>query len=104
MSTKRLTKHYNGHLTGHCLYRVIPDPYFLTLQTDGHGTISANALTATPSAGYAFSNYESTGATIVGNDLTFGVEDCTAKAATYTLTLQTDGHGTGYFSATGYAP
>jgi len=53
MSTKRLTKHYNGHVTGHCLYRVIPDPYFLTLQTDGHGTISANALTATPSAGYA---------------------------------------------------
>lgn len=104
MSNKLLKKHYNGH----CLYRVIPDPVYLSLQTDGHGIISADALsgysgnvvhlTATPDAGYAFSNYECTGATIVGNDLTFGREDCTAKANfdpnTYTLTLQTDGHGT----------
>ena len=104
MSNKLLKKRYNGHF----LYRVIPDPLYLTLQTDGNGIISADALsgysgnvvhlTATPNAGYVFSNYESTGATIVGNDLTFGGEDCTAKAnfdfATYTLTLQTDGHGT----------
>ena len=104
MSNKLLKKRYNGHF----LYRVIPDPLYLTLLTNGYGSLIADAmsgysgnvvhLTATPDAGYAFSNYECTGATIVGNDLTFGREDCTAKANfdldTYTLTLQTDGHGT----------
>lgn len=80
----------------------------LTLQTDGHGKISANKTTGyqgdtvtlsnTASAGYVFKNYTVTGATINGSTLTFGAGNTTAKALfsaipTYTLTLQTDGHG-----------
>lgn len=106
MSTKRLKRHYNGH--GLC--RVIPDPRYLTLQTDGNGTLVANktsgyigdiiSLTATPTAYSAsFNRYEITGAVLTGNDFAFQGEDVTAKAyfnipIVRTLTLQTDGHGT----------
>lgn len=106
MSNKLLKKHYNGH----CLYRVIPDPRYLTLETDGNGTLVANktsgysgdiiSLTATPTAYSAsFNRYEITGATLTSNDFAFQGEDVTAKAffnipIVRTLTLQTDGHGT----------
>lgn len=106
MSNKLLKKHYNGH----CLYRVIPDPRYLTLLTDGNGTLVANktsgysgdiiSLTATPTAYSAsFNRYEITGAILSGNDFAFQGEDVTAKAyfnvpIVRTLTLQTDGHGT----------
>ena len=104
MSKHLLTKSYNGH----GLYRVIPDPHFLTLQTDGNGIISADALSGysgdtitlsnTAHDGYLFSGYSVTGASLNGSTVTLNNQDATAKAnfdlATYTLTLQTDGHGT----------
>lgn len=104
MSKEVLKCHFNNHK----LYRITPDPHYLTLLTNGYGTLLADALsgysgnvahlTATPNAGYIFKNYESTGAEIQGNNLTFADEDCTARAifgpAPYTLTLRTDGHGT----------
>ena len=86
MSNKLLKKHYNGH----CLYRVIPDPLYLTLQTDGHGIISADALSGysgdtitlsnTAHDGYGFSGYTVTGASLNGSTLTMNNEDATAKA------------------------
>lgn len=103
MSNKLLKRHYNGH----GLYRVIPDPRYLTLLTNGYGTLSADALsgysgniahlTATPNEKYKLQNYDVTGASIEGNDLTFADEDCTAKANferyIWDLSLQNDGHG-----------
>lgn len=86
MSNKLLKKHYNGH----CLYRVIPDPYILTLQTDGNGTLTADkitgyagdtvTLTPTNNTYYRFKNYQSTGGSIVDNKFTFGDSDATAMA------------------------
>lgn len=65
-------------------------PLFLTLETDGHGTLSADVLsgfegdtvTLTPTYNkyYRFSGYQATGGTINGNTFTFGTEDATAKA------------------------
>jgi len=114
MSKHLLTKWYNGHM----LYRNIRDPYYLTLLTNGYGSLIADALsgysgsivhlTATPSAGYTLSNYECTGSEMTGNNVMFTNEDVTVKAnfdkIKYTLTLQTDGHGTLAASkTTGYA-
>ena len=114
MSKHLLKKWYNGHM----LYRNIRDPYYLTLLTNGYGSLIADALsgysgsivhlTATPSAGYALSNYECTGSEMTGNNVMFTNEDVTVKAnfdrIKYTLTLQTDGHGTLAASkTTGYA-
>ena len=86
MSNKLLKKHYNGH----CLYRVIPDPLYLTLQTDGHGIISADALSGysgdtitlsnTAHDGYLFSGYSVTGASLNGSTVTLNNQDATAKA------------------------
>ena len=86
MSNKLLKKHYNGHY----LYRVIPDPYILTLQTDGHGTLTADkitgyagdtvTLTPTNNTYYRFKNYQSTGGSIVDNTFTFGDSDATVQA------------------------
>lgn len=86
MSNKLLKKRYNGH----CLYRVIPDPRYLTLLTNGYGTLLADALsgynrdvvhlTATPNEDCHFIDYDSTACEIVGDDLTFGNSDCTAQA------------------------
>lgn len=103
MSNHLLKKWYNGHN----LYRVIPDPVYLTLLTNGYGSLIADAmsgysgnvvhLTATPDEKYKLKNYDVTGATIDGNDLTFGREDCTAQANferyIWDLSLQNDGHG-----------
>lgn len=86
MSTKRLKRKYNGH----GLYRVIPDPRYLTLLTNGYGTLLADALsgysgsvvhlTATPDDDCHFIDYDSTACEIVGDDLTFSNSDCTAQA------------------------
>lgn len=86
MSNKLLKKHYNGH----CLYRVMPDPLYLTLQTDGHGIISADALSGysgdtitlsnTAHDGYGFSGYSVTGASLNGSTVTLNNQDATAKA------------------------
>lgn len=86
MNNKLLKKHYNGH----GLYRVIPDPYILTLQTDGHGTLTADkitgyagdtvTLTPTNNTYYRFNNYTNTGGTISNNIFTFGNGNATAKA------------------------
>ena len=86
MSNKLLKKHYNGHR----LYRVIPDPRYLTLQTDGNGIISADALSGysgdtitlsnTAHDGYLFSGYSVTGASLNGSTVTLNNQDATAKA------------------------
>lgn len=65
-------------------------PLFLTLETDGHGTLSADILSGfagdtvtlspTYNTYYRFSGYDCTGGTIEGNTFTFGEEDATAKA------------------------
>ena len=65
-------------------------PLFLTLETDGHGTLSADVLSGfegdtvtlspTYNTYYRFSGYDCTGGTIAGNTFTFGQEDATAKA------------------------
>ena len=64
--------------------------FTLTLQTDGHGTLSANKLTGysgdtvTLSTAYntyyRFSAYAQTGGSISNNTFTFGTQDATAKA------------------------
>lgn len=86
MSNKLLKKHYNGH----GLYRVLPDPRYLTLQSDGHGIISADALSGysgdtitlsnTAHDGYLFSGYSVTGASLNGSTVTLNNQDATAKA------------------------
>ena len=67
-----------------------PPSYTLTLQTDGHGTLTANTLTGYPgdtvtltptyNTYYRFNNYSYTGGSIAGNVFTFGDTDATAKA------------------------
>ena len=62
----------------------------LTLETDGHGTISATKttgysgdtaiLTNTPATNYIFSGYSVTGADLNDNILSFANQDATAKA------------------------
>jgi hypothetical protein len=66
-------------------------PYYnLTLQTDGHGTLTASVLTGYPgdtvtlsptyNTYYRFNNYSVTGGVVAGNTFTFGNEDATAQA------------------------
>lgn len=54
-------------------------------------------LSNTPAAEYNFNSYSITGATLTGNTFAFDGSDVTAQGSftqkTYTLTLQTDGHG-----------
>lgn len=62
----------------------------LTLQTNGHGTISANNTTGysgtqitlnnTPDEDYSFTRYDITGATLTSDKFKFGTSDVTAKA------------------------
>lgn len=72
-------------------YVAMPPSYrTLTLQTDGHGTLTATTLTGLPgdtvtltptyNTYYRFNNYSVTGGTIAGNTFTFGNEDATAQA------------------------
>lgn len=82
--------------------------YNLYLQQQIGGTISADKLSGmngeivtlgnTPDAGYQFNSYGITGAELSGNQFAFNGSDVSAQAnfeeAVYTLTLQTDGHGT----------
>lgn len=78
-----------SNVTAKAWFSALP-AYNLTLQTDGHGKISANKTTGyngdtvtlsnTASAGYGFKNYTVTGATINGSTLTFGNGNATAKA------------------------
>ncbi len=82
----------------------------VTVTNDGHGTGSASpasgtkgteiTLTATPSAGYAFDEWEvvSGDVTIANNKFTIGDKAVTVKAkfkALPTVTVTNDGHGTG---------
>ena len=65
-------------------------PLILTLETDGHGTLTADVisgfegdtvtLTPTYNTYYRFSGYDCTGGTIEGNTFTFGNENATVKA------------------------
>lgn len=75
---------------GYIAYNDIPSYRTLTLQTDGHGTLTATTLTGLPgdtvtltptyNTYYRFNNYSVTGGTIAGNTFTFGNEDATAQA------------------------
>ena len=75
---------------GYVAYNDIPSYRTLTLQTDGHGTLTASVLTGLPgdtvtltptyNTYYRFNNYSVTGGTIAGNTFTFGNEDATAQA------------------------
>ena len=77
---------WNGFVS----YEDVPSFYTLTLQTDGHGTLSATTLTGFPgdtvslsptyNTYYRFNNYSVTGGTITDNMFTFGNEDATAQA------------------------
>ena len=83
----------------------IPRNVILNQQTGG--TINAApmsgydgdvvTLSNTPAAEYTFGSYSITGATLTGNTFAFDGSDVTAQGSftqkTYTLTLQTDGHG-----------
>lgn len=104
----------NSDVTAQALY-AYDTPFNVTLQTDGHGNITANKTTGyagdvitlsnTASAGYEFSSYTVTGAIINGNNLTFAAQNCTAKANYvqnvsnyYTASGTFDVSGTGYLS------
>lgn len=81
--------------------------YDITLQTQGDGNISASpadygfpgqtiTLSNTASPNYQFNSYQTTGATLTGNQFTIGNEDVTAKAVfdrIYKVTTKTNGHG-----------
>ncbi|MCQ2087781.1 MAG: hypothetical protein MJZ37_06950 [Bacilli bacterium] len=81
---------HDGHLLR---LKFSQNVYELLTQTDGHGTLQATktsglpgdsvTLNPIPNDKYTFSGYQSTGCTINGNTLTFGSQDCTAKATFY---------------------
>lgn len=81
---------FQGDVTAKAGYSAIPVVYNLTLQTDGHGTLTANkvtgyagdtvTLTPTYNTYYRFNNYSNTGGSINGNTFTFGNGNATAKA------------------------
>lgn len=72
-------------------------PYSVTLQTNGFGNISASntspmygdtvTLSNTASAGFEFTGYSITGATLTGNQFTVGTANITAKAG-YNFTAE----------------
>lgn len=83
-------KETTGYYNGVKIWPAEAPIYSLTLQNDGHGTVTANALTGhkgdtvtlspTYNTYYRFNNYGVTGGTINGNTFTFGDSDATAKA------------------------
>ena len=91
-------------------FKAIPT-YTVTVQNDGNGTATADVtsgpegtevtLTATPSSGYLFKEWQviSGGVTVTDNKFNIGTSDVTVKAVfeaipTYTVTVQNDGNGT----------
>jgi hypothetical protein len=90
-------------------YVSMGDPsYSLFIDQTEHGTITADRMSGIngeivtlgniPDAGYQFGSYGITGAELTGNQFAFSGANVTAggtfEEAVYTLTLQTDGHGT----------
>lgn len=81
---------FQGDVTAKAGYSAIPVVYNLTLQTDGHGTLTANKVTGyvgdtvtlSPNSNdyYHFNNYSVTGGSINGNTFTFGEGNATARA------------------------
>lgn len=76
------------------------DPtYSVTVQNDGHGTITASpttgysndlvTLSTTPARNYIFNNYSITGATLTGSQFKFGSQNVTAKANFKIIPIQT---------------
>lgn len=96
------------HYDNHKLHRnvVYPDPFILTLITDGHGSLVSDItsgfnddvahLTATPSAQYRFTNYQTTGASVTGNDIQL-TADTTAKANFYLTSYNPSGEDAWYY-------
>ena len=92
---------FQGDVTEKAGYSAIPVVYNLTLQTDGHGTLTANKVTGYAgdtvslytayNTYYRFNNYSVTGGTINGNTFTFGSNDATAKANFKTNTFTVTG-------------
>lgn len=85
------TKITDAYLGSELVYTNTMPALTLTLETDGHGTLTANTvsgyagdtveLTTAYNTYYRFSGYDVTGGTIGGNTFTFGDEDATAYAA-----------------------
>ena len=108
---------FQGDVTAKAGYSAIQ--YNVTLQNDGHGTIAASKTTGnigdtvtlsnTPATHYHFDRYATTGATLTGSQFKFNAFDVTAKGffaadPSYSVTLQTDGHGKiGANKTTGYS-
>jgi len=97
-------------VTVKAIFEAIPT-YTVTVQNNGNGTASADVtsgpegtevtLTATPSTGYLFKEWQviSGGVTVTDNKFTIGTSDVTVKAVfeaipSYTVTVQNDGNGT----------
>lgn len=85
------TKITDAYLGSELVYTNTVPALTLTLETDGHGTLTANTvsgyagdtveLTTAYNTYYRFSGYDVTGGTIESNTFTFGDEDATAYAA-----------------------
>jgi len=107
---------FEGDITAKANYSA--HVYNVTLQNDGHGTITADKTTGnlgdtitlsnTPATHYHFSGYSLTGATLTSNQFNIETNDVIAKGwfsedPKYNLTLQNDGHGSiGAGKTTGY--
>ena len=82
-------KFNTSNVTAKAWFSAVP-AYTLTLQNDGHGTLTANKVTGYPgdtvtlstaySSYYRFNNYGVTGGTVNGNTFTFGNSNATVKA------------------------
>lgn len=103
---------HDGHLLR---LKFSQNVYELKTMTDGHGTLQAThtsglpgdsvTLTPVPDPKYTFTGYQSTGCTINGNTLTFGAQDCTAKANFYKPTEKVlIGSFSGHFNDPMYDP
>lgn len=91
---------WNGYVS----YETAPF-YTLTLETDGHGTLTADTttgysgdtatLTNAPATDYTFSEYTVTGGTVNGNTFTFANTDATVKAwfSALKMTVNLNGQG-----------
>lgn len=84
-------KSVSAYCNGEWIWPLAKQIKFLTLQTDGHGTLTADTLSGyegdtielepTYNTYYRFNNYSVTGGTVNGNTFTFGTaENATAKA------------------------